>query len=255
MSGESGHQGLGDFRVPDSTQPLRGYRKWRMTPEGHLAGVNYPQRWTPGVNTAMCNLMQTVRIVPRNLGPVFYAAGLGWHENEDGMLSPATGYERAPCPGIARENHGCGFYARHGGRLQYEAGTDFAVSGVVDCWGQVEFGPHGIRCEHASIVALCQFALRAATERSILRGETKLDEMTEMLHRPEVLGSTDPTTMLELAVQVDIMREHLDELKSGPARWAAVRERFPDVPVFETEAEMLEAFEVPDYTSLARGES
>lgn len=250
-NGEKGHGGLGDFVVPDGINPVRGYRKFSLSPEGWLRGVSFPQRWVPGVNEAHCHLARPIKGVtppPQARAPFFlgWSNGLGVVQDEHGQLVLANGFEHAPCPGVARDNHGCGFYARHGGKLDYDMyGYDFTVSGVVDMFGQVEMGPQGVRAQYARIVALKAYQVRETTQRGIDRHMDLLVDAERKLCDAE-----EDDDWPALAARVDKERDMVLLLSSGPSRWETAMTRYPEVPVFESDDEMLEAFEVPDLTQL-----
>jgi len=122
---------------------FRGVRSFRIDPEGFLTGVVYRQRWTPGVNKAVCN--RSVYQIP------YYAYG-------------ATGYE----PPMLPEDHGLDV-CRHGFYAYGDDSNDYHqpgfVSGVIAGWGkEVSIGSRGFRCMRAAIVALCVSEVRI-TER------------------------------------------------------------------------------------------
>lgn len=250
-NGERGHGGLGEFRVPDGINPIRGYRKFGLSPDGWLRGVSFPQRWLPGINEAHCHLARPVKgVVPppqsRSIRFHGWGGGLGVRADENGDLVLAEGFERAACPGVARDNHGCGFYARHGGKLQYHMyGYDFTVSGVVDMWGQVELGPDGVRAQFARIVALKAYEIRETTQRGIDRHAELLAAAEKELAEAEE-GDDWPA----LAARVDKERDQVTLLSSGPGRWETAATRYAEIPVFQSDDEMLEAFPVPDLTKL-----
>jgi len=255
MTGHSGHTGKGGFHVPDGFEPIRGYRKFNMLGQW-LVGCSYPERWRPGVNEARCMQLaiQPGSQLPNM--PLFSDAQLKWPGvgpgkqllfAEDGHLVPAPGLTYAKCPGIARENHGCGFYARHGAKLEYDGknprltGFPRRITGVVDLWGQIELGAQGVRAQYAQIVALTEYVMPDITRTQIeakanlveaLRAVTTTGMGSWMLH------SHDQKI---LAAELQLAALHEPEFQ-----WPEVKRNYPDVPVFATEEEMLEAFPVPN---------
>lgn len=114
--------------------PFRGARSFKIDDAGFLTGVVYPQRWTPGVNKAVCRR--------RDFSVPFYQYG-------------SIAYEPPQLP----EDHGMAV-CRHGFYAYGEESDDYHkhgyVSGVIDGWGrEVMVGTRGFRAERASIVALC----------------------------------------------------------------------------------------------------
>lgn len=238
--GDAGHTGLGEVTIPDGVEPVRGYRKWHMLGQ-HLTGTSYHQIWTEGVNRANCYRTTFDKASRMDQKTVYYLSedqagvGIGGYLliAEDGELVPRPGFTYAPCPGIARDDHGCGFYARQGAKLEYEPGDKAGaytrrVSGVVDMWGQVELGPEGVRAQYAKIVALTEYTLPERTQEQIDQKEDVLDTLDPRSERYEDL-------CLELA-----------RLYSPSFQWDEVILNYPNVPTFATEAEMLEAYPVPD---------
>jgi hypothetical protein len=104
--------------APDLIHPVVGYRQWRMH-EGEVRSVHTWDRWKPGAMTARCHA--TTRHA-----------------------------EPPPVNGCS-----CGFYARYSPFARTaSAGTPDLVAGAVALWGRLELHPHGLRGEHAQIIAL-----------------------------------------------------------------------------------------------------
>jgi hypothetical protein len=109
---------VGGDAAPDLVHPVIGYRQWRVH-AGELRSVHTWDRWKPGPMTARCH------------------------------AAPAHD-EPAPVNGCS-----CGFYARYSPPPRTAAaGTPDLVNGAVALWGRLELHPHGMRAEHASVVAL-----------------------------------------------------------------------------------------------------
>ena len=104
--------------APDLIRAVIGFRQWRLHGE-ELRSLHADDRWGRGLQTARC-------------------LGEAAHEGP------------APQNGCT-----CGFYAWYAPSPRTaSAGTSELVAGAVALWGQVELHAHGIRAQHAMIVAL-----------------------------------------------------------------------------------------------------
>jgi hypothetical protein len=104
--------------APDLIHAVIGFRQWRLR-GSELWSLRTDDRWQRGVHTAHC-LSE-----PAHDGP-------------------------APQNGCT-----CGVYARYAPPPRTaSAGTSDLVAGAIAAWGQVELHAHGMRVEHAMVVAL-----------------------------------------------------------------------------------------------------
>jgi hypothetical protein len=104
--------------VPDLVEHVIGYRQWRIH-DGALCSVHTWDRWTAAVMTATCS------------------AG-------------ADHDEPPPVNGCS-----CGFYARYTPVPRTaSAATPDLVAGAVALWGRLELHAHGMRGQHARLLAL-----------------------------------------------------------------------------------------------------
>lgn len=104
--------------APDLIHAVIGFRQWRLHGE-ELWSLHAEERWGRGLQTARC-------------------LGEAAHEGP------------APQNGCT-----CGFYAGYAPSPRMaSAATSDLVAGAVALWGQVELHAHGIRAQHALIVAL-----------------------------------------------------------------------------------------------------
>jgi hypothetical protein len=104
--------------APDLITAVIGFRQFRVT-DGELWSARADYRWHRGAHTAVC------------LADLHHGAAV-----------PAKG-----CT--------CGFYARYTPppRTASAMTTDL-VAGAVALWGRIELHAHGMRAQHASVVAL-----------------------------------------------------------------------------------------------------
>lgn len=104
--------------APDLITAVIGFRQFRVL-GSELWSTRADLRWGPGVHTARC-----LAAVPHD--------------------------DRVPAKGCT-----CGFYARYTPppRTASAMTTDL-VAGAVALWGRIELHAHGMRAEHASVVAL-----------------------------------------------------------------------------------------------------
>jgi hypothetical protein len=104
--------------APDLVRPVIAFRQWRLADDG-LRSLRAHEHWGRGALTAHCRAD-----VPHD-GP-------------------------APQSGCS-----CGFYAWYAPRPRTAAaGTADLVNGAVAMWGHVELHAHGLRAQHAMVVAL-----------------------------------------------------------------------------------------------------
>ena len=104
-----------DDAAPDLVTAVIGFRQWRLR-GSELWSLRATERWGPGVHTAHC-------------------------DRHDGA-APANG-----CT--------CGVYAWYAPPPRgASAATTDLVAGAVALWGQIELHAHGMRAQHATVVAL-----------------------------------------------------------------------------------------------------
>ena len=107
-----------DATAPDLIRAVIGFRQWRLR-GAQLWSLRTEERWDRGALTAHC-------------------LGAAHHEG--------------PAP-----HHGCtcGFYAWYAPPPRTaSAATSDLVGGAVAMWGKIEIHAHGMRAEHAMVVAL-----------------------------------------------------------------------------------------------------
>jgi hypothetical protein len=118
--------------APDLIRAVIGFRQWRLR-DGALWSLHADDRWGKGLLTARC---------------------LG----DDAHDAPA------PQNGCT-----CGFYAWYAPPPRTaSAATADLVAGAVALWGQVELHAHGMRAQHAMVVALALPLSRGAKRRRLL---------------------------------------------------------------------------------------
>jgi hypothetical protein len=120
-----------DDTAPDLVTAVIGFRQWRLR-DTELWSLRADDRWRPGVRSAMCEL-------ETHAGP-----------------APANGCS-------------CGIYAWYeppprGASLA----TRDLVAGAVALWGQIELHAHGMRAQHALIVAFALPFSRGEKRRRLL---------------------------------------------------------------------------------------
>ena len=125
--------------APDLIRAVIGFRQWRLRGE-ELWSLRADDRWGRGLQTARC---------------------LG----EDAHDGPA------PQNGCT-----CGFYAWYAPTPRTaSAATSELVGGAVALWGQVELHAHGIRAQHAMIVALALPLSRGSKRRRLVAAADALE--------------------------------------------------------------------------------
>ena len=113
-----GLDGPSETLAPDLVERVIGYRQWRIH-DGELWSVHTWDRWTAEAMTATCNAARE-------------------HD------------EPPPVNGCT-----CGLYARYTPVPRTaSAATPDLVSGAVALWGRLELHAHGMRAEHARLLAL-----------------------------------------------------------------------------------------------------
>jgi hypothetical protein len=118
--------------APDLIHPVVGYRQWRIH-DGELRAVHTWDHWHPGAMTARCHA--------------------------------TTRHAEPPPIGTCT----CGFYARYAPFARTaSSGTHDLVAGAVAVWGRLEIHPHGLRAEHAQILALALPILPGPKRRRVV---------------------------------------------------------------------------------------
>jgi hypothetical protein len=111
--------------APDLIRPVIGFRQFRLV-GAELWSVRASHRWVRGVQTAHC-------VAERP-------------------------HEAPPAKGCT-----CGFYARYTPPPRTaSAATPDLVAGAVALWGRIELHAHGLRAQHAMVVALALPLARGA---------------------------------------------------------------------------------------------
>lgn len=123
---------------PDLARAVIGYRQWRLRGE-ELWSLRTDDRWTRGVRTARCD------------------------RHHEGRPAPAQGCS-------------CGIYAWYEPAARSaSAATAELVAGAVALWGQIELHAHGMRAEHATIVALALPLSRGSKRRRLVAAAAALE--------------------------------------------------------------------------------
>jgi hypothetical protein len=141
--------GRGEFEpFPLAVGTVRGVRGFRLTDDGVLAGISYPQFWTPGENRAACySGLRYRRKAAESLSQTYIVSPNGFAPH------PVFDPDRAPIHGRADVYAACscGFYAYFDRDiLSYNDG----VTGLVEGYGQTVIGTSGFRACRARIIAL-----------------------------------------------------------------------------------------------------
>jgi hypothetical protein len=116
--------------APDLIRAIIGFRQWRLR-DGGLWSLHANERWLRGLQTARC-LGEDAHEAPQNECTCGYYA---WY---------------APPPRTA------------------SAATPDLVAGAVALWGRVELHAHGMRAQHAMVVALALPFSRGAKRERLL---------------------------------------------------------------------------------------
>jgi hypothetical protein len=128
-----------DATAPDLVRAVIGFRQWRLHGE-ELWSLHADDRWERGLMTARC---------------------LGEDAHDD------------PAP---RNGCTCGFYAWYAPTPRTaSAATSELVGGAVALWGRVELHAHGIRAQHAMIVALALPLSRGSKRRRLIAAANALE--------------------------------------------------------------------------------
>ena len=129
--------------APDLVNPVVGFRQWRIS-GGELRSMYTGDRWRPGRMHASCHADRA--------------------HDEPPPVSDCT----------------CGFYARYTPSPRTaSSGTPDLVAGAVVLWGRLELHAHGMRAEHASLIALALPLLPGPKRR-------RVRELAEALGVPAV---------------------------------------------------------------------
>jgi hypothetical protein len=125
-----------DPAAPDLVTAVIGFRQWRLRGT-ELWSLRASDRWRRGVQTAHCD----------------------------------TGGHDAPANGCT-----CGFYAWYRPAPRgASAMTPDLVGGAIALWGQIELHAHGMRAQHAMVVALALPYSWGGKRRRILAAAEALD--------------------------------------------------------------------------------
>jgi len=120
---------------------LRGYRQWRVAPDGLLA-CNFPVRWDRGINTA----------IHFGGGYVYSDGTTSTHRGAGNFFRDRFPDEReAPVKGCT-----CGFYALHDPR-DISTGPAGWVGGSIKAYGRVILGDLGFKAQYAEIESLTSY--------------------------------------------------------------------------------------------------
>lgn len=276
MSGMVWDQNCGggpEIEVPDVYGALLGLRKWRMDEDGWLVGITFPERWTPGENEARC--LSLTYEEPDDERPTRFIflhthlpgkRGKPYYLDDDGRFQPAEGYVVGEgCPGVARGNHGCGYYARHGARR--EIGYPGDLEGLVEMYGQVELGPTGLRSSKARIIALVEphepyHVRKAGQVLEQVREEVQTIQARWPWWRRALvwrLTHEDVKAMQQDIAKLAVLLTEARSARQEIAAWEQECQRFREevaprygVPIYATTAEMLEHYDFADLTYLCQ---
>lgn len=256
------HTGRGELVVDPFEQDkaigtLFGHRVWRVCSHGGwLKGHYFQAKWMPGENTARC-LQAKSKPGFVSTTPHFESGSQGPYDYSgiEPVLKPA--FVEKDCPGIARGDHGCGFYVRVSERFAARGESPYPIlRGCVEAWGQVELGDKGFRASKARIVALVKPAYDPALVEDLIHRENDIRYMSREVAKlvDHLYGRADIDHMEALEKRIDTAKK-INERKTRPVRmWPEVVRRYPDAEVFETEAEMLEAYPPTDLTPFLKEE-
>jgi len=271
--GDESCSGMGEMDVvPDVYGALRGLRSFDLDRDtGYLTGVYFKVRWVEGDMEAQCLQTMTAKVTPVHaMYPLARyaqrAAGRPDHRGydfRDGVPALKEDHSPAPCPGLARGDHGCGFYAQHGDKMP----PKHYVSGVVEMFGQIELGPLGLRSSKARLVALARpeaFGTRPANlsvnSRAVERYQEQLSAALDAQPVPpnpwwanvKHLGAHE-RAMEKWKTRLDNVskwlldsQERETEATHDLEMWdSTTKWLYPTVPQFESLDSMLEAYPVP----------
>lgn len=160
--------------IPDSVEPVVGYRVWSALDSGYLSSTNSQLRpWMPGKNEALCYQTPSVKAQYQQMqsatstGVVYHQAPAQTvYKNVDGQLQevPYNAHDLIPDPAC-----GCGFWFLKsvedvvgmfgralwgGGDMLYRQGPYNPVIGKVKGWGRVILAANGYRSEFAEVLAI-----------------------------------------------------------------------------------------------------
>jgi hypothetical protein len=231
--GIAGFQGAGrlegiepDMTVPDSFEPVRGYRWWAMDPaptNTHptadpevwpwtpLRGAR--DAWRPGENVAVCKA-----------------------QSVDNLVHPVSDIPLLEC--------GCGFWAYWQIQHYDLSSTAYPICGVVEGYGDVIIGEKGFRSAKAKIIALAlPFTLVPVSAARRARGSAW--EKAGFKGDVRYYGMPDPASYAEPDDEAAARAEERDR-QDAEAWMAIISDRLgllhPGAQVFETVAAMLAKF-------------
>lgn len=233
---------------------VRGARVFDVDALGRLTGVSYRQVWTPGENDAECKIPVVSKAESEEMNGRYYGREISISRGYYTYGPPAhrvkgTPHDLASC--------NCGFYAYYdGGANDYEASGK--VHGVVDAWGETTIGTRGFRASKAKILAL---AVPAPDNRLVMKIRRShkvarvayvvgilfglLGTISGAIHsRNWVVVMSFVGLMLNV---VGLVWNLINEPPKLPADESAslrkrIAARYPDVPMFESVADLLAAF-------------
>ena len=248
--------------VEFSMGSLYGHRTFHIEKDGSLGAVSWPYTWTPGENIAEChNVMRSeLDSIPGGF------RGLQIKLKE--LFPEEYEHDIAKCP-----SHG--FYA-YTDSLENEWHHDGRIQGVIEGYGVVHQGTNGFRAEKAKIVGLVMPNLSASRWKRIKEFRSGLGIKGKASFAAAyfalwflcfnlLIGGNTPTG-LRIACGIGmvaalsclwmaygtISREQFSfryRVGTSPRKaYAAIKEKYPDVPIFKSNDEMLEHFKMKEAT-------
>lgn len=251
----SNYSGKGEAAVPDVVGALTGIRVWRIGDDGTLLGAFMPSPWGPGVNTAQC--FHTERIRVHSVFGLGDTDGRPWFDKHGVPHLPTNWEWSRSCPGVARSNSGCGFYAATGNSKP--RGITGDVVGVVEMWGNVEFGPLGLRASKARIVAVVDPFPDGDVQTPRIKEEWTQahNEWLEVVHNPPMWYQAWSGRYLDWKVRKDKTLFRLKRLsddythnRDAYKRYLKFREKYGHLAMFPTVDALLSEYPCPPLTDL-----
>lgn len=228
------------FEGKSAIGSLFGHRVWRVGDDGWLTGHYFPAKWLPGENTAKC--LQIVGSRPTGVPffPTFIPSTSGaWdYSGDEPVLN--EGYQSKDCPGVARGDHGCGFYVRT--TEHYRDGAAWPiVRGVCEAWGQVELGDKGFRAQKARITALLRPVIDEQTKDDIQTRNAEIKYLKRKISKlaQSLYGRADIDKMEQYEGRLATALKINDRKTKAVRMWPLIVKRYPDAALFDDEAEML----------------